>query len=195
MAHLQVMSSNLPVTPMMVYGTGRWAHINVKLHFFCDLKTIFSCFTGRFPVGKSDKSCQNQLKHQNCQKIAPWSPTRCAAAVATALFSPSSRHLLATLTRKKSYLRNRLTYGRHILYVIRVIRGKVKGQGSKVKVSIPVINVKEKACGSHQRQIALLGQCKARPFNFHRVYLFVSFFVSVPQHIMVLALSCLNRWT
>ena len=29
--YLQALTSHLPVTPMMVYGTGRWAHINVKL--------------------------------------------------------------------------------------------------------------------------------------------------------------------
>ncbi len=32
--HLQAIASHLPDTPMMVYGTGRWAHFNVKLHFF-----------------------------------------------------------------------------------------------------------------------------------------------------------------
>ncbi len=33
MVHLQAIASRLPDTPMMVYGTGRWAHFNVKLHF------------------------------------------------------------------------------------------------------------------------------------------------------------------
>ncbi len=33
MVHLQAIASHLPDTPMMVYGTGRWAHFNVKLHF------------------------------------------------------------------------------------------------------------------------------------------------------------------
>ncbi len=32
MVHLQAITSHLPVTPMTIYGTGRWAHINVKLH-------------------------------------------------------------------------------------------------------------------------------------------------------------------
>ncbi len=33
MIHLQAIASHLPDTPMMVYGIGRWAHFNVKLHF------------------------------------------------------------------------------------------------------------------------------------------------------------------
>ena len=33
MVHLQAIASHLPDTPMMVYGTGRWAHFNMKLHF------------------------------------------------------------------------------------------------------------------------------------------------------------------
>ncbi len=33
MVHLQAIASHLPDTQMMVYGTGRWAHFNVKLHF------------------------------------------------------------------------------------------------------------------------------------------------------------------
>ena len=33
MVHLQAVTSHLPVKPMTVYGTGRWAHINVKMHF------------------------------------------------------------------------------------------------------------------------------------------------------------------
>ncbi len=33
MVHLQAIAIHLPDTPMMVYGTGRWAHFNVKLHF------------------------------------------------------------------------------------------------------------------------------------------------------------------
>ena len=37
-----------------------------------------------------------------------------------------------------------------------------------------------------------LGQWKARPFNFHRV---CCFFVSVPQHIMLLPFLRVNRWT
>ncbi len=32
--HLQAIASHLPDTPMMAYGTGRWAHFNIKLHFF-----------------------------------------------------------------------------------------------------------------------------------------------------------------
>ena len=40
-----------------------------------------------------------------------------------------------------------------------------------------------------------LGQCKARPFNFHRVSLFLSFFLSVPQHISLLAACGLNQWS
>ena len=31
---LQAIASHLPDTPMIVYSTGRWAHFNVKLHFF-----------------------------------------------------------------------------------------------------------------------------------------------------------------
>ncbi len=34
MVHLQAIASHLPDTPMMVYDTGRWAHFNVKLHFY-----------------------------------------------------------------------------------------------------------------------------------------------------------------
>ncbi len=34
MVHLQASASLIPDTPMMVYGTGRWAHFNVKLHFY-----------------------------------------------------------------------------------------------------------------------------------------------------------------
>ncbi len=37
-----------------------------------------------------------------------------------------------------------------------------------------------------QLQKSLLGQCKAQPFNFVRVSLFLSFFLSVPQHNLVL---------
>ncbi len=33
MVHLEAIASHLPDTPMIVYGTGRWAHFNVKLHF------------------------------------------------------------------------------------------------------------------------------------------------------------------
>ncbi len=33
MVYLQAIASHLPHTPMMVYGSGRWAHFNVKLHF------------------------------------------------------------------------------------------------------------------------------------------------------------------
>ncbi len=41
MVHLQAIASHLPDTPMMVYGTVRWAHFNVKLHFSCFM-TILS---------------------------------------------------------------------------------------------------------------------------------------------------------
>ena len=34
MVHLQAIPSHLPDIQMMVYGTYRWAHFNVKLHFF-----------------------------------------------------------------------------------------------------------------------------------------------------------------
>ncbi len=34
MVHLQAVASHLPDTPMMVYGTGRWVHFNIKLHFW-----------------------------------------------------------------------------------------------------------------------------------------------------------------
>ncbi len=62
-----------------------------------DIIFVTGYFTGSFPLEKSDKSCQNQLKHQNCQKITPRSSTPYTATGATALFSPSSHHPLATL--------------------------------------------------------------------------------------------------
>ncbi len=34
MVHLQAIASHLSDTPIMVYGTGRWAHFNIKLYFF-----------------------------------------------------------------------------------------------------------------------------------------------------------------
>ncbi len=34
MVNLQAIASHLSDTPMIMYGTGRWAHFNVKLHFF-----------------------------------------------------------------------------------------------------------------------------------------------------------------
>ena len=48
MVHLQAITSHLPVTPMMVYDTDRWAHINVKLlHFlsptnYCHFNNSFT---------------------------------------------------------------------------------------------------------------------------------------------------------
>ncbi len=39
-SYLKRYTSHLPVTPMMVYGTGRWAHINVKLLHFSLLRRI-----------------------------------------------------------------------------------------------------------------------------------------------------------
>ncbi len=41
MVHLLAVASYLPDTPMMVYGTGRRAHFNVKLHFFNSQNHLF----------------------------------------------------------------------------------------------------------------------------------------------------------
>ena len=43
--------------------------------------------------------------------------------------------------------------------------------------------------------VGILGQCKARPFNFHRIFcLFLGLFLSVPQHIMLPSLLIWIFW-
>ncbi len=55
MVHLQAIASHLPDTPMTVYGTGRWAHFNVKLHYFILPKAYIYlnfCEIPNQPLGK-----------------------------------------------------------------------------------------------------------------------------------------------
>ncbi len=60
MVHLQAIANHLPDTPMMVYGTGRWAHFNVKLHFFFFLFDIFQ--TRNISRDHKDRFCDSSIK-------------------------------------------------------------------------------------------------------------------------------------
>ncbi len=70
MLHLQAIASHLPDTPMMVYGTGRWAHFNVKLHFLpfdLDLYSLPSHCEGQNSRQKS-RSKVKRFSHESADR-------------------------------------------------------------------------------------------------------------------------------
>ncbi len=70
MVHLQAVASHLPDIWMMVYGTGRWAHFNVKLHFFLLINESISdcgmCTEGQMSRGPRSIGSSKGSKVSSC---------------------------------------------------------------------------------------------------------------------------------
>ncbi len=80
MVHLQAFASYSPDTPAMSFGSGRWAHFNVKLHFFImSVKTnhngVFLNSKGQFNI--SEITISNEIHiyvfHQIDLAFSYWS--------------------------------------------------------------------------------------------------------------------------
>ncbi len=93
MVHLQAMTSNLPVTPMMVYGTGRWARINVKLHFFTICSNSLSSWLSRL-------SCYNMYV-MNVRVLLSIFPSNYSWMIWTAKLAPWWRKWCLTRGKRK----------------------------------------------------------------------------------------------
>ncbi len=64
MVHLQTITSHIPVTPMTVYCTGRWAHINVKLLHFVLVRDNLTMWIEQFTECHPRCTCNsNQEAH------------------------------------------------------------------------------------------------------------------------------------